>query len=459
MVSVPRIKWATLPPFAFVLNLTLLMSSPTVAMNPTQPIPQATAAARIQQRQEQLREIFPERYDLTRYPVTDANERYWRVQLWATAVVEPQETYVNTAIAQILALTLRANLSAPQKRTVDMAMQVGTQLYLSNPAVYGDLQLSFLQTIEQSQNPQWVAMSLSALVKGGVSVPDQQQWIKRIIQRIQQRFPQWENDVYLYPTLIEAASLNDPLKIPPLGELLQWQIVPNQLQIYALCRPDRGILCTTILKDPQGNFVQENGRLWSIPLWTRSLHGLAANFSRGQSPQGIYRIEGTIPQPDTDYFRAYGFFPLVQLFVPFEPGVKEFVPGRKGSLPNISAYQELLPRSWQTYFPIQQSYWAGRAGRSLFRIHGSGEAPTFFTNNYRYPDAQGWNPAIGCLSALELYDAAGMLQQSDMPKLLEALARMSGKSLTGYLIVVEVPSESKQPVSLTEIETAIANAR
>lgn len=456
MVSVPRIKWANSYPFAFFLNLTLLMSSPAFAMNPMQPIPQATAAARIQQREEQQRQILPERYDLNRYPVTDANERFWRVQLWATAVVEPQQLYVSNTIAQIISLNAQPNLSASQRRTVGMAMQIGSQLYLSNPSFHNSLQSAFLQTIEQSPNSEWVAMALSALVKGGAEVIEQRRWM----QRIAQRFPQWANDGYLYPTIEEVAILSNPPSMPPLQDLLQWQIAPNQIQIYALCRPDRGVLCTTVVKDRQGNFVQDNGKLWSIPLWTRSLHGLASNFSRGQSPQGIYRIEGTIPQPDTDYFRAYGFFPLVQLFVPFEPGVKEFVPGQKGSLPrNLAAYQALLPRSWQNYFPIQQSYWAGRAGRSLFRIHGSGETPTFFANNQRFPEVRGWNPAIGCLSALELYDDTGMLQESDMPKLLETLARIGGKSLTGYLIVVEVPGVSNQPVSLMEIETAIGNVR
>ena len=195
-------------------------------------------------------------------------------------------------------------------------------------------------------------------------------------------------------------------------------------------------------------------QLWSVPLLLRSIHGLSWNFVRGQTPQGIYRIEGTT-QPDPKFFRAYGQFPLVNLFVPFEEGVHEFLPGHKGSITgSIKNYQALLPPSWRSYFPIQQSYWVGQIGRSLFRIHGSGESPDYFSSQNRNPDSYNWNPTIGCLSALELYDETGALQQADMPKILNALRASGGENFTGYLIVVQVPHSSK-PISLEEIKAAI----
>lgn len=404
----------------------LLIFTMSIAPASSNPIPLATAEARVRQRQEQLRLISPQAYDLTRYPVVDANERYWRQLLWATAVIEPQDAYVRTAIAQILSLTPQ-KLSPAQSRTVEMALQIATQLYLSNPT--SNLQQQFIQTIAQSPNPQWAAMSLSALAKGGATAAQQQQWIDSIAQR----FPKWSENVSLYTTIKELTTVP---QTPPIRDLLAWTIVPNQQQLYVFCKPDRAQLCTTFLRDRTGRFARDNGRLWTMPLLTRSLHSLSWNFSRGYTPQGIYRIEGTIPQPDTEYFRAYGFYPLVNLFAPLEPGVKEFIPGRRGTLAGkIEGYNALLPPSWRNYFPIQASYWAGMFGRSLFRIHGSGEDPKFFTNNQRYPQSEGWNPAIGCLSALELYDSTGRVQFAHMPDLLNRL----GANPRGYLIVVESP--------------------
>ncbi|HEY9859369.1 MAG TPA: hypothetical protein V6D16_07680 [Candidatus Obscuribacterales bacterium] len=416
------------------------------------PVPKATAAARVEQRQKQVRLVQPENYDLSRYPVTDANERHWRTVLWATALREPQSVEVAQALQGILALTYSPKLSQPQMRTIDMAMQVGTQLYLHFPARYGSLESSFRQTIERSSDPQWVAMALSVLAEG--SLPSEE--LQSLSDRVQQRFPRWSQNVFLQTTLRDVAERVNPPAMPPLRDLLQWSIAPQQLHLYVLCPRDRGLLCRAVLKDASGRFVRQAGQLWSAPLLSRSLHDLAWNFERGETPQGIYRIEGVVSQPDFDFFGAYGQFALVKLFVPFESGVRSFLPAQKGRFAgNLAAYQALLPPSWRNYFPIQQTYWAGKAGRSLFRIHGSGEATNFFSGKERYPASASWNPTIGCLSALEIYDESGRLQQADMPKILDALTTAGGKNFSGYMIVVEVPDATPTSISTAATEAAL----
>jgi hypothetical protein len=417
---------------------------------PANPVPKATAAARVEQRQKQVRLVQPENYDLNRYPITDANERHWRTVLWATALREPQPVEVAQALQRILALTHSPKLSQPQMRTVDMAMQVGTQLYLHFPTRYGSLESSFRQTIERSSDPQWVAMALSVLAQGGLSPAE----LQSLSDRVQQRFPRWSQNVFLQTTLRDVAERVNPPAIPPLRDLLQWTIAPQQLHLYVLCPRDRGLLCRAVLKDQSGQFVRQSGQLWSVPLLSRSLHNLAWNFERGETPQGIYRIEGVVPQPDFDFFGAYGQFALVKLFVPFESGVRSFLPGQRRFMGTLAAYQSLLPPSWRNYFPIQQTYWAGKAGRSLFRIHGSGEATNFFSGKERYPASADWNPTIGCLSALEIYDETGHLQQADMPKILDALTTAGGKNFSGYMIVVEVPDATPDSISTAAIEAA-----
>ncbi len=418
-------------------------------------IAQATAEARSRQHQQQAKQVRPENYDTRLNPITAAKENHWRNILWTTALLEPQEPYVTQALWQILSLSTQSGLSTAQKRTLKMAMQVGTQLYVGNPSGYEAIGQQLLQAAQTSPDPQFAAMGLSALARAGVD-PNQ---LAPISRQLQQRFPNWRNNVTLYTTIRKVAELQAPAPVPPLQDLLAWQIAPNQLHLYVLCRPNRWLLCQTMLKDKQGNFVRQgDGQLWSVPLLLRSLHGLSWNFERGETPQGIYRMEGVVPQPDLDYFRAYGQFDLVKLFVPYEPDVKAFLPGRKGGLTGgLRTYQALLPPSWRNYFPVQQSYWAGKAGRSLFRIHGTGDHPTLFANNSRNPQTSAWNPTIGCLSALELYDETGRLQQADMPKILAALRQLGGANFTGYVIVVDIPSEDGQSLSLAEIEARITS--
>lgn len=417
------------------------------------PQQKATAPARVEQREEQVRQIRPETYDVSRFPVTNANEKHWRNILWTTAVVQPQEPFVADALDQILSLMTRSQLSQAQMRTIDAAAQVGTQLYLSNPSLYRKLGDRFAQAITQSPDPEWVAMSLSALAKVGIAAEQ----LQPLAQRVKQRFPSWASNVFLSTTIRDVAESLNPPAPPPLKDLLNWTIAPNQLHLYVICQPDRYVLCQTVLKDRTGQFVRNrNGQLWSVPLLLRSLHNLSWNFVRGQTPQGIYRIEGEVPQPDDEFFRAYGQFPLVNLFVPFEPGVKQFIPGKPGTFNgSITAYQDLLPPSWRNHWSLQQSYWAGKAGRSEFRVHGSGESPDFFSGKDRNPATYNWNPTIGCLSALELYDERGQLVTADMPKILGALEQVGGKNFSGYLVVVEAPAPPGQPVPLPQIEAAL----
>ena len=428
--------------FNWLLTLGLLsLTFPAQAAT----VPEATAAARAAQRQQESRQVRPDNYDLRQHPVSDWE--FWHNMLWTTATVEPQEEFVANGMAQMLSLAAQDaaqnNMSSAQKRVIDMAMAIGNQLYLSNPNLYASVGQRFTQTIAQSSDPYWVAIALSALSKGGSTPEQRQQWS----DRVRQRFPNWANDVYLYSTLREVDAIDHPVALPPLSDLLNGSIAPNQPQMYVLCRPDRGVLCQAVLKDGKGNFVRENGQLWSVPLLLRSLHNLSSVFTRGQTPQGIYRIVGTTPQPDTDYFRAFGLFSLVNLYIPLESSDR---------LPtSLTAYQNLLPSSWRNYFPIQQTYWAGKGDRGAFRIHGTGESPEFFSSNSRYPNSQEWNPSIGCLSALELYDAAGQLEQADMPKILGALRAVGGQNFTGYLVVVDVPG-GEAPVALSEIEGAIS---
>ena len=433
------------------------------------PLPEATAAARSRQAQDQDDRSAPDRYDLSQHPLTAAQERHWRETLWATALREPQDPAVLAALGAFLNLTPRRDLDPAQQRMVEMALQISHQLYGSDPQGYGPLAVGLRTTVDRSPDAIWVALALSALVRAGLDADDRQS----LLTQVKTRFPQWVQILPLNVALRDLTVVDLPTQSPPLEDLLQWQSVTGEPQLYVLCRPDRGVLCRTLLKDRDGQFYRETQKLGETPghqaadplssvlLSGRSLHDLPWYLSRGETPQGLYRMEGTVPQPDTLYFRAFGFFDLVNLYVPFEPDVEAFVPPQAGTLQGgLGAYQALLPPRWRGYWPIQQTYWAGKLGRSLFRIHGTGEATDFFRNNQRFPTSAGWNPAIGCLSAQELYDDAGQLLQGDMPHVLAALTQVGGKDFTGYVTVVnvgedQIPGEN-QPISISQLENLIA---
>ncbi len=432
-----------------------------VASNLTQPVqaqtppirayqPKATAIARNTQTQDQQQKAHPSRFDLQKYPLIDSNAGHWQDSLWAIGVLAIEEPYAVQALENILQMTTAANLSDPQKEIIDMAMQIGLELYTLKPATYGKLQPYFLRTVAASDDSQWVALSLSAIAKSANTDSNQ---LAKLKLKVQQRFPQWQQDLHLRETL---QNPDKSATTPNLGDLLKWQVAPQQPHMYVLCRPHRDVLCLTLIKDSNGKFLKQGKQLWSAPLLLQSLRNLDWYFSNGRTPQGLYRMEGVSLQPDDQVFHAYGQFSLVNLFVPFEDGVNTFLPNQKGKFTgNLQSYQALLPPSWRTYAPIQQTFWAGNVGRSLFRIHGSGAAIDFFRNKDKVVNSQyfNWNATLGCLSALEIYDDRGNLLKADMPKILDALNTVGKGKIDGYLIVVDVPNPSgeSQPVTVAEI--------
>lgn len=417
--------------------------------------PKATETSRKAQIQEQILKADPSRFDLKKYPITDSNATHWQESLWAIGVLAPDKSYAVQALENVLQMTTVANLSDPQKGIIDMAMQVSLELYTLKPDVYGKLQSHFLRTISSSDDSQWVALSLAAITKSANTEPNQ---LAKLKLKVQQRFPKWQQDLHLRVTLQNLPSdrpvTEKSSAIPNLTDLLKWQVAPQQAHVYVFCRPNRDVLCLTLIKDRNGKFLKQGQQLWSTPLLLQSVRNLDWYFTNGRTPQGLYRMEGISRQPDDEFFHAYGQFSLVNLFVPFEDGVQAFLPNQKGKfIGNLQAYQALLPPTWRNYTPIQQTFWAGNVGRSLFRIHGSGAALDFFHNKDKVvnPKNFDWNATLGCLSALEIYDDRGSLLKADMPKILDALNRVGKGKIEGYLVVVDIPSPSNEPVTVDEI--------
>ncbi|MGQ9867024.1 MAG: hypothetical protein ACUVSQ_12235 [Pseudanabaenaceae cyanobacterium] len=355
---------------------------------------QTTTLARWHQRQEQARWLQPEFFDRQRYPLDQT--AHWQRVLWAVAVREPQEPWLVEAIAALLPESSSPETAAPW-------LAVASQYRTHRPVA------ARLQEIAQN-------------------TPDRR-WQAQV-QRL------------LVPEL--------PSPLPPLTDLLNWAIAP-QPHLYVFCRPNRDVLCTTVLKDRQGQWVREGGAFWSVPLLLQSVHRLPWDFANGQTPQGLYRMEGLIPDPTHPQanpvptpaeFLAYGQYPLIPLFFPTEKGQREFAPGQKGPFTgSLSEYQALWPPSWQSYPPITQSYEAGERGRTLLRIHGSGLATNHF-GGWRGP--RGWQPTLGCLAARETYEDS---PQHDMPRLLQALA---SDRFTGYVVVIDVPGPDT-PVAIADL--------
>jgi hypothetical protein len=467
---------------------------------------QATSTQRQTNRQNALSSIQPASFDLALHPIEDAQEKHWRTVLWSTAITNPQDPFVAQGLAGVLDKASQPALSAGQQKIVAMGVKLAIQLYSDRPGVYAAIPEKLLNVARSSDDINLTALALTGLE----AMPTVQDQLAPLAASTKKRFPLWILQERMRTTLEDLDwHLNPASKShPPLSDLLSAPPVSDVPTMYVLCRPDRKVLCRTLMKDSKGQFMQTAGQPWSVSLLARSLHNLRWNMQAGNTPQGIFRLEGTLsPTPDT--FRAFGQFPRFKLFMPFESAVKNFLPNRPGPFfGSLDDYRQLLPASWRSYPPMAQSYWAGKIGRSLVRIHGTGEDPELFygdkTSLASTAQSYPWNPSIGCLSALERYDAAGNLVEADMPKILEAFARAQPQppiipvgppiqssepgatapvplpgipspsvgaapstappnslpapaplELQGYLVVVDLPSSDPNPITLQELGAAI----
>jgi hypothetical protein len=470
---------------------------------------QATSTQRQTNRQNALSSIKPAFFDLALHPIEDAQEKHWQTVLWSAAITNPQDPFVAQSLAGILDKASQPALSAGQQKIAAMGIKLAIQLYSDRPGAYAAIPEKLLGVARSSDDINLTALALTGLE----AMPTVQDQLAAVAAATKMRFPLWMLHERMKTTLEDLDwHLNPASKsYPPLKDLLSFIPVPGMPTMYVLCRPDRKVLCRTLIKDGQGQFLQAAGQPWSVSLLARSLHNLRWNMQAGNTPQGIFRVEGTLaPTPDT--FRAFGQFPRFKLFMPFESEVKNFLPNRPGPFfGSLNDYQQLFPATWRSYPPMAQSYWAGKIGRSLVRIHGTGEDPALFYGDNptvasatpSYP----WNPSIGCLSALERYDAAGNLVEADMPKILEAFTRVQAQppvvpssppvqsfaaapvpapgasspglgtapigvpskditvltappvpallELQGYLVVADLPSSDPNPIALQELSAAI----
>jgi len=416
-----------------LLGLLLSLPIPSIA----QP---ASSSERQIQRQNLARWLTPDKLDLSQHPPTD--QAHWRQVLWSLTLLQPTDPAAQASLEALLTAAATPQPASDLQPTLQAVLRTSAALYNrplapNNRTAYGFIPDKLKAILTISRDPALLALALSIM---GQSGSDPTPWISPIKNRL----ALWYAHPQLRTTLEDLGRA--PQTLPPLGDLLNYQLT-SLPQLYVLCRPNRAIACLTLLKDGQGKFLRrQDTSLWSLNLLARSVYPLAWNFNSGETPQGLMRLEGTIARGPLE-FRAFGQFPSVKVFLPFEPGASEFAPGLPKTTPlDLGMYRSQWPQSWQDYRPIEESFWAGRIGRNLIRIHGSGEDPAYY-----YPTSTDLpNLTIGCIAALEQYGPDGQLLRADLPLLLEAWNKIQPSGLVGYLWLVEVPGPDT-PVPVTEI--------
>jgi hypothetical protein len=196
--------------------------------------------------------------------------------------------------------------------------------------------------------------------------------------------------------------------------------------VFVFCREDRDYHCLSILRDAGGRMVQNATLtgLWTLPMLADSDGDRDYNEAKGNTPQGIYSMDGVMPFADRNL--DYGDYRRI---------VMNFLPSQD----NDQATIDTLPESLQKLSWWKEASIARHLGRGQFRIHGVGflnQNPT--ANNYPFI------PTWGCLTTREgTYDG---VHYQDQRVLLDSLMRAQGLEVSfdhetqikGYVVVVNL---------------------
>lgn len=228
----------------------------------------------------------------------------------------------------------------------------------------------------------------------------------------------------------------EPLRKP------SW-ISAGQVWVISFQRRNRNYPGLVMVMDTARRWMREtDGRLFAVPQFARSATNMPGTLTNGNTPQGLYRLFGF----GTSRSNFIGPTANLQLTMPGETSPAKFLQKAKADTAwSLQQYTSLLPAAWQSYLPLQESYWAGLLGRTEIIAHGTTIDPAWYKNTPYYP----LTPTQGCLCCTELWSRVdGKRMFSDQWQLAKTVARAGGAN--GYLLVIELDEQDK-PVTLEEV--------
>ncbi|WP_207515489.1 hypothetical protein [Longitalea luteola] len=319
--------------------------------------------------------------------------------------------------------------------------------------VYGMYPDQYIQSIQlllaKETNPFLFAMAAAYSLRydsSGVNTAN-------IRRRIREQFPGYAN----IPVLVELdkyISTYTRFTAPAIKDLIELfghQQVVKKKVIYSFQRHNRDYAGLAIVQNADGRFMRHaDGRLMMFEQLARSASGMPYFIPDGNTPQGVYSIQGTA----VTYNKLIGPTPNLQLVMPYERKWTTYFHAGDSVVytPNYDAlwsYLQLLPPSMRNVSSVTEAFYAGKIGRNSIIAHGTTIDPEYFKNKPWYP----LTPTMGCLCAKELWNTSnGRLLVSEQFNLVSAFSATAGNK--GYLHVIDIDDQRK-PVSKAEIERLV----
>lgn len=223
-------------------------------------------------------------------------------------------------------------------------------------------------------------------------------------------------------------------------ELLGKKFLKGNTVLFSIQRKNRDYPGMVLIRKKDGEFLKIDSEYFHIPQLARGIANLPYFLTKGNTPQGIYRMFGF----GVSVNPYIGPTANIQMGMPVELNKLKFLGNSADSNGWVlDDYLSLLPSSLKNYVPLRESYYAGLAGRNEIIAHGTTIDPEYYKGKPYYP----MTPTEGCLCTKEFWD--GKLIYSDQQKLVNALLAAGGAY--GYVVVFELDDE-QAPVRMSNIK-------
>lgn len=243
--------------------------------------------------------------------------------------------------------------------------------------------------------------------------------------------------------LYDITSHGKKITPPSIHTLLKKDYLPGNVLLISFQRKNRNYPGLVMVRDTSGNFEKDTSGFFSVPQLARSINNLPGYITNGNTPEGLFRMDGF----DVSKGSMIGPTTNIQLTMPFEFNAFHFYRDSTlaDTIGNITLYKNLLPKNFREYYPMQQSFHAGKAGRTEIIAHGTTIDPAYYKGMPWYP----LTPTVGCLCTKEIWSGEnGKRLQSDQQALINAITAAGGPQ--GYAIVINI-DDKQAPVTIKDI--------
>lgn len=218
-----------------------------------------------------------------------------------------------------------------------------------------------------------------------------------------------------------------PISISDLERIISFNRDKKTKYLYSIQHKDRNKVGKVFIQSESGLLEKEKGKVIFIDQLARSATNLPMYVTNGNTPVGVFKIDSLHKSENVFIGPTLAFV----TFLPFECNAALFysIPATEYTLEN---YLSFFPKEIQKNTLLQQTYWAGKAGRSEIHFHGTTIDSNLYSGKEFYPQT----PSMGCLCSNETWDINGNLIESGQQKLVDTWLKTPIEK--GYAYVLEL---------------------